>query len=290
MTTSAAGELQPSFAALREGLGSAYERYAVNHLVLRLAREHGVRTAAEWPANGVLGVPGLKSLALARAGVAVTLLHPSAAFLEDVDAMWRAAGSTPPAHLVAEPEALGAAPDDAFDLVWSFCALEHTRDPARALGAMLRASRGVVLVLVQNAWAPGVHLHRLEHRLRGAAWDHGRMEDMSAEAVARHMARAGGEVLALGGCDLPPWPDLDVRLPRPWERDVGGLAARPRRYGPGDAVMTARAVARAFEAKPEASRTTRSLMRWHDAVEARTPRALLRWIAHHPYVLARRAR
>jgi hypothetical protein len=64
--------LQPRLAALREGLGSAYERYALNARLERLIALHEVRTLAEWPANGVLGVPGLKSLAARRAGCAVT--------------------------------------------------------------------------------------------------------------------------------------------------------------------------------------------------------------------------
>jgi SAM-dependent methyltransferase len=282
-----ARDLAPRLSALAEGLGSAYERYAINVFLQRLARAHGIRTVAEWPANGVLGVPGIKSLALHAMGCEVTLLHPDPAFHDDVATIWQAASASPPGRLVAETEDCESTPARAFDLVWSFCALEHTRDPRETMRAMLRASRGLVLVFVQNVFAPGVHLHHLEHRLQRKPWDHGRISDMSAGAVADHVRAAGGEVIAEGGCDLPPWPDLNVRLPRPWERDDGTRSARARRYGPGDPVMTTRAVRDVFHASPALSRTMRALLAWHDAVEAHLPQRLLRAVAHHPYVLAR---
>lgn len=277
-------ELSPMLSALSEGLGSAYERYAINRFLDALAREHGLRTVCEWPANGVLGVPGIKSLALHAAGAEVTLLHPDAGFHDDVASIWRAAGFSEPARLVSAPESEPAS--RAFDLVWSFCALEHTDDAHATVRAMLRASRRMVLVFVQNAWAPGVHLHRLEHVLERKAWDHGRIGDMRAEAVAAQVRAAGGEVLAVGGCDLPPWPDLNVRLPRPWQTDDGRMPA-VRRYGPGDPILTTEAVRRVFRASPPLSRTMQALFRWHDEVEVRLPSSLLRAIAHHPYVLAR---
>jgi hypothetical protein len=282
------GELQPRLAALGEGFGSAYERYAVNRLLEALARARAIRTVAEWPANGVLGVPGLKSLVLGRAGCEVTLLHPSPRFLADVDRLWRAAKQPTPAHLVARPDDDRSTPEARFDLVWSFCALEHTEDPAATLRAMLRASSGVVLVFVQNVWGPGMHAHRLGHWIDGKRWDHGAYGVMSAGALERLVARAGGRTLEVGGCDLPPWPDINVRIPRPFSR--APLAApRERIYGPGDPVMTQEAVESAFARAPELRTVDRWLMAWHDRVEARIPRGLLRWIAHHPYVIAERA-
>lgn len=284
---SIAASLQPQLAALREGHGSAYERYAINSFLERLIARYGIRSVAEWPANGVLGVPGLKCLGARKLGCEVTLLHPSAAVLDDFDVLWRAAGEAPPHRIVAAPEDAQACAPGSFDLVWSFCALEHVDDPRATIAAMLRASRGHLLVFVQNAWAPGVHLHRLEHALSRQRWDHGRLDEMRAERVAAHVRGCGGDVIELGGVDLPPWPDLNVRLPRPFSRDDGSLAPRARRYGPGDAVMTTDAVARAFARAPSLAASTRALMRWHDLVERRLPTSVLRFLAHHPYVLAR---
>jgi hypothetical protein len=285
MTTTQAALLQNPLSALGEGLGSAYERYALNRFLERLIHERSVKTVAEWPANGVLGVPGLKSLVARALGCEVTLLHPSADFLDDVESIWRAAGLPPAQRLLAQPDDLVLPPKRAFDLVWSFCAIEHTRDPVATARAMLRASRGCVLVFVQNRAAPGVHLHRLQHLADGKPWDHGRVADMSAGALAATFREAGGRVVRTGGCDLPPWPDINVRLPRP-ARFNADLAPAQRLYGPGDPVMTAAAAARAFTERQPDRLLIRALMAWHDALERRIPQRLLKWMAHHPYVLA----
>jgi hypothetical protein len=112
---------------------------------------------------------------------------------------------------------------------------------------------------------------------------------MSAGALALHVERAGGEIVEVGGCDLPPWPDLNVRLPRRASVDDAALAApATRRYGPGDPIMTAEAVARAFASPRTPTRLVLWLMRWHDLAEVRVPAHALRWLAHHPYVFAKK--
>lgn len=277
----------PHLAQLREGFGSAYERYAIGKLTEELVWRLNVRSVAEWPANGVLGVPGLKSMPLAFAGCDVTLLNPSRTLLDGALEIWRAAKAPLPACVVADPEDSGAAPANAFDLVWSFCAFEHARSPAELANAMVRASRRYVLVFVQNALMPGVHAHRLQHHLQSKPWDHGALHSMRAGTVANHLRAAGACILELGGCDLPPWPDIDVRLPR--LRSAHGNAAfrgGPRPYGPGDPTLTPAAAAAVFERPAALSAPMRFLSGWHDRVERLLPRRLLRLIAHHPYVLA----
>jgi len=146
--------LFPHLASLHEGYGSAYERYAVGKLTESLADEIVARDVAEWPANGVLGVPGLKSLPLALSGRNVTLLNPNRELLEGASAIWRAAGARAPTLLAADPEDETVGAESSFDLVWSFCAFEHARDQDRLARAMVRVARGHVLVFVQNAWMP----------------------------------------------------------------------------------------------------------------------------------------
>jgi SAM-dependent methyltransferase len=286
MSASPTERLLPGLAALHEGLGSAYERYAVGRLTERFVQELGVRSIAEWPANGVLGVPGLKSLPLALLGCSVTLLSPSKELLEGARTVWRAVGAEPEL-VVASPEDETAVSEGSFDLVWSFCAFEHARDPQKLAQAMVRATRGHVLVFVQNAWMPGVHLHRLHHVVEKRTWDHGTISSMRAEAVASRLRAEGADIVELGGCDLPPWPDINVRLPRPAPRGVR-LREGARPYGPGDAVLTPADAAQILASTTELSPAVRALAAWHDHVERSLPAGLLRFIAHHPYVLAKK--
>jgi len=285
MSASPTERLLPNLASLHEGLGSAYERYAVGRLLERIVVDLGVKTVVEWPANGVLGVPGLKSLPLALLGCDVTLLSPSAELLEGARTMWRAAGAEP-TLVVASPEDESAVAAGSFDLAWSFCAFEHAKDPNKMARAMVQAVRGHLVVFVQNAWMPGVHLHRLHHALEQRRWDHGSILSMRAESVAKRLEAAGAEIVALGGCDLPPWPDINVRLPRP---DPVGVRFREgkRPYGPGDPVLTADDAALILSGAATLSPAMRALAAWHDHVETALPRSLLRFFAHHPYVLAR---
>jgi SAM-dependent methyltransferase len=287
MSPSPTERLLPGLASLHEGLGSAYERYAVGRLTERLVEELGVRTIAEWPANGVLGVPGLKSLPLALLGCSVTLLSPSAELLEGARTVWRSVAAEPEL-VVASPEDENAVPEGSFDLVWSFCAFEHAHDPQRLARAMVRAARGHVLVFVQNAWMPGVHLHRVHHALEQRTWDHGAISSMRAEAVADRLGAEGAEIVRLGGCDLPPWPDINVKLPRPEPRGVSKREG-PRPYGPGDAVLTPADAAKVLASTTALSPAVRALAAWHDRVETSIPQRVLRFIAHHPYVLAKKA-
>jgi len=280
--------LLPRLASLQEGLGSAYERYAVGLLTERIVRELGVRSVAEWPANGVLGVPGLKSLPLALAGCDVTLLSPSRALLDGALLVWQAAGAPAPELVVASPEDARAVAPDSFDFVWSFCAFEHARDTRALAQAMVRATRAHVLVFVQNAWMPGVHLHRLEHVLRRRAWDHGKPSRMRAEAVARELSAAGAEPVAVGGCDLPPWPDINVKLPRFGSRKIAMRDAE-RPYGPSDGVLSPQHAAHVMSGDAPLSLPVRALAAWHDHVEHALPARLMRWLAHHPYVLAKKS-
>jgi hypothetical protein len=285
MTGSPSRRLLPKFAALHEGFGSAYERYAIGTLTERLVRRLGVQSVAEWPANGVLGVPGLKSMPLALCGCEVTLLNPSRPLLDGAREVWRAAGVAEPRLLVGDPEQ--ALAQDAFDLVWSFCAFEHARDPDALARAMFAASRSHVLVFVQNAWMPGVHLHRLQHRLDGRRWDHGTPGAMRAGFVAARLRALGAEIVELGGCDLPPWPDINVKLPRKPQRDLE-FSEETRAYGPADPALTPAAAARIFASERALPASVALLALWHDRVERVLPRWVLRILAHHPYVLARK--
>jgi hypothetical protein len=278
--------LLPGLAGLEEGLGSAYERYAVGTLTENLAAELGAVSVAEWPANGVLGVPGLKSMPLAAAGCEVALLSPESQLLDGASRVFAAAGLPKPRLIVGDPEDDHHDLGDSFDLVWSFCAFEHARCRERLAKTMVRVSSAHVLVFVQNAWMPGVHLHRLEHLVERRPWDHGSLDTMRAELVARELENAGARIVRLGGCDLPPWPDLNVKLPRPWRRGLSGRA--PRAYGPGDPRLDFAAAADRCARPRPLSPLMRALARWHDLVETRIPTRILRFLAHHPFVLARK--
>ncbi len=65
-----------------EGYGTEYERFALNKFTSKMVKKYNISTVLEMPANGVMGMPGIKSLVFARMGCDVTVSHPSLEFLD----------------------------------------------------------------------------------------------------------------------------------------------------------------------------------------------------------------
>ncbi len=246
----------------------------MDHLLRRLCRRYGWRSAIEMPANGVLGMPGLKSIALARQGAAVSLVHPEAPLLARVARHWRQLGLQP--QTVAAPPARLPLADGSADLAWSFCCVEKSPAPLKLLAEMFRVSRRHVLVLTQNLLSPGMLLHGLVHRRVAQRWDHGRPAWMGAPLVLRGMRRVcpALRVVELGGVDMPPWSDINMMA-----RDLLPALIRGARPAPPPAWQEGTAP-RAPASLP------RPLALWHRLAERRCPGPLRMVLAHHPYVLA----
>ena len=263
-----------------EGRGTAYERAAVADLLQRLQRRWGWRRSLELPANGVLGLPGLKSVALARTGVVTTVAHPEGSLLERAEAAWRLMGLG--GRFVAAPPHAVPLESSSFDLVWSFCAFEHLQHPRRGTAEMVRLSRRHVLIFIQNALLPGPWLHRLTHWRTGEEWDHGDTGRMDLPAVRSALVQAAAtngrslRVIETGGADLPPWPDINMMLS---DLLPSLLLGRPHSSPRTRTSSTAEVAACAEVELP----TLLSL--WHLLAERSCPGPLSALLAHHPYLL-----
>lgn len=271
--------LQHKLAGLDEGLGTAYERYAVNNLFYQLTKKYNIKTVLEFPANGVLGVPGLNSLIFAKLGCKVTLLNRSKNTLAVFRKLWRAFGFDANYTLSNyEETVLG---DNSFDLVYGFCTFEHFFDVRPYLKEMVRLSRKYVLLFVQNNYSPGIYLHRLQHKLRGQKWDHGDIKKMGSRKVLYYLQLYNLEVLEVNGVDMPPWPDINVNLKK-----------SPKCYNPNNLRRQVRnklvkeKISEISSTHFKNSLIDRLLKKWYDAVESKTPGVFKKYFAHHPYVLA----
>ncbi len=77
------------------GLGTTFERWAVNRLLARLVSELDVGALFEGPDDGMCGIAGLNSLVAGRQGVRVSLLLPSAERAVYAKTVWRITPPTP---------------------------------------------------------------------------------------------------------------------------------------------------------------------------------------------------
>ena len=58
--------LQKFFFAFDEGYGTAYERYAFDKFVASMIDRYEITDVLEMPADGIMGIPGIKSMIFAK--------------------------------------------------------------------------------------------------------------------------------------------------------------------------------------------------------------------------------
>ena len=187
-----------------EGLGLVYERFVLNDFLSALRGEYNLQTALEAPLFGMAGVSGINSVALAQAGVQVTLVDDHSERLAAVERIWGELGL--PARFVGHQE-WGSLPfpDGAFDLAWNWAALWYLPDPAALLRELVRVSRQVVFVAMPNRAQVGYLLRKylLERDFVNHVDEH--WADIGR--VRRVLEDAGVRIVRQGVLDVPPWPD-----------------------------------------------------------------------------------
>lgn len=146
---------------------------------------------------------------------------------------------------------------EAVDLVWNFCEFEQG-DPVALVEKAIALSEKFVLIVTQNRRNLGVVIHRLQHMLKRAPWDHRRLSQMSFKAVKSAIGNTNAEIVETGAFDIP-WFVLDVY-------ETGRFLRR----------IT-------FDAGTDVKSMRKSMFE-------RGPRWARFWLAHHHYVLLRLTR
>ena len=194
-----------------EGLGIASERYSVNKALLKFVQKHSankpIKRVLEAPVDGLMGVPGMNSVVLARElGAEVVVGSPSQALLNYSAPFWSKVGLGDKVDFKLMDERFPY-PDKSFDWVWNYCTFEHFENARSLLLEMKRVSRRYVCVLTQNAYNYGYPIHRAYHLLHRQPWDHGYSRWMKLGNLKRLFKHCGIAVLAKGCVDVPPWFD-----------------------------------------------------------------------------------
>ncbi|MEA2716721.1 MAG: hypothetical protein QOI99_1038, partial [Actinomycetota bacterium] len=194
-----------------EGLGTVYERFALDRVLESAIAATGATSVLHAPLFGMMGIPGLDAVFLARRGMRVGLLDVDGERLQAVHDQWRSLGLDPEVHLVDRldpatwPEKLPLR----YDLAFSFAALWWFEDPWAVQAALARWADKGVLTCVPN--------RNVFMRLRARLWHKDLFERLNEEALdARAMTRAasrsGLKAVDTGLFDIPPFPDTSVPL------------------------------------------------------------------------------
>jgi nucleoside-diphosphate-sugar epimerase len=213
-------EWRSYFADADEGLGTVYERFALQKVLESAMARTGSTSVLHAPLFGMLGVPGLDAVFLARSGTRVGLLDFDPERFDAVRSLWSGYGLEPELHPVESPDP-STWPEQlpaSYDLVFSFAALWWFDDPWAVLAAQARWARKAVLVCVPN--------RNVFMKLRSLVWHRDLFSDLNQDALdpVAITAAAGGLGLRPvddGLFDIPPFPDTSVPLAKGIRRILG---------------------------------------------------------------------
>lgn len=274
-------EIQKYLLTLEEGLGTTYERYALNQFSFSLAKKLGIKTVCELPANGVMGVPGIKSLGFAASGAEVTLVSSEKEAMEKIKLLWQTLGLKAE-FLIADPTKTKI-PDSSFNLVWNFCVFEHFKNPEDLVAEMKRISKKFVLIQTQNILNPGNWFHFLYHQVKQEKWDHGSFKNMAWWRVENLLKKNKLEIIERGGTDLPPWFDINMKL-----RKEKGILWGKEFFRPKVKVLPVGQIIRRWQGKASFPWWMNFLKIWYKMVERPAPKIFKLLVSHHPYILAQK--
>ncbi len=190
------------------GLGTTYERWALNRVLARLQAQYDIKTVLEGPGDGMTGINGINSLALAREGTQVTVILPHQARAELAQRVYAAHGCQDNVTFHISPILKLFTPHPPFDLVWNFNVIPRLLTPGIILKEMIQASGRLVLIFVPNRANYSFWLHRLHHRVAGEEWDHGPPDLLDAKPWERMLQNQGLVVRETILVDVPWWPDI----------------------------------------------------------------------------------
>jgi len=264
-----------------EGLGTVYERFALAEVLEAAMARTGATSVLHAPAFGMMGIPGLDAVFLARRGIRVGLLDFDAERLEAVRALWVELGLDPEVHLVPGPdpatwpETLSAD----YDLVFSFAALWWFDDPSAVLAAQVRwAGRGV-LSCVPNK---NVFL-----KMRAKLWHKDLFDRLNEDALDSGVAtaaaeRAGYVAVDTGLFDIPPFPDTSVPLAKVLRAALGRKTEEPSTGEEGAGGVWAWSILPFLKGdQPDLEERVRRI----GLLERHLPAVIAPALAHHRYIL-----
>jgi len=157
-----------------EGLGSTYERFIINELLVSIVNQFNIKTVFESPSFGFTGLSGINSLGLAINGINVTIADNNHTRLIKIREVWSQFNTT--ANFILENEANDLMIikeyfnnlsninkkkniNHNFDMSWNFSALWFVKDIELFLNELSNITTKAILIIVPNRTGIG-YLHQ----------------------------------------------------------------------------------------------------------------------------------
>lgn len=191
-----------------EGLGLVYERLLLADNLVNLCKKYNIKSVLEVPTRGMLGIPALNSIALAQAGLTVTLVDHNKDYLESAKKIWQHL-DLPGIFVLSDYKKLPFL-DNSFDLVWNFACLWRLENFEELLSEMVRTSNKLILIYIPNRWQPGYWLGK--YFLNKDYFAGLNFKALKPSRIKKILKRNGCEVIKESVFDVPPWPDTCMSI------------------------------------------------------------------------------
>jgi hypothetical protein len=188
------------------GLGTSYERLSIYSLTERLGRELSIQSSLEGPIDGITGINGINSIALARLGVRATVVLPDMNLIRYARRYYEAENCQSHVSFICSNDLVL---HKQFDLVWNFNCLPQREDHEKVLEQMAGCSRKYIMVFTSNTRNYGFWIHRLHHVVEKELWYHGDIQIMNIRKISASLRRLGFRTIRKLFVDVPWWPDID---------------------------------------------------------------------------------
>jgi hypothetical protein len=188
------------------GIGTSYERLSIYSLTESLARALNIRSSLEGPIDGITGINGINSIALAKLGVRATVVLPSEDLIQYAKRFYKKENCRSNVDFVCSEELSFR---EQFDLVWNFNCLPQREDHEAVLEQMARCSRKYIMVFTSNTRNYGFWIHRLHHVVEKEYWYHGNIRVMNMRKISQSLRKLGFRTIERLYVDVPWWPDID---------------------------------------------------------------------------------
>ena len=190
-----------------EGLGSSYERIALNLKLDELRQAYGIRSALEAPTFGFTGLSGINSIWLAKNNVDVSLLDNDSERLRLVKQVWNELNLSADFRYQERFEQLPFE-DKSIDFAWNFSAMWFLEDMDTFLQELTRVISKVIMICVPNRSGFGYlsqkYLSSVE--LKSLLQE----EYIIPKNIINAMQELGWRLQERNYIDCPPWPDIGM--------------------------------------------------------------------------------
>ena len=192
-----------------KGLGTTYERWALNRMLVRLLETYKFQSVFEGPGDGVAGISGINSLILGKKDISVTIMLESEQKEDMAKKVWGI--YAPNSGVFFIPEKIDPTlpfPESSFDLVWNFNVINRYIKAEIMVNEMCRISRKFVLLCVPNRYNYSFGLQRLQYRVGKREWDRGEKHLLEAKPWVNLLQKNSLQIREIFYVHCPWWPDI----------------------------------------------------------------------------------